>query len=70
MRDQINGVRDRQADMSVRFEKQSADLTGRFEKMDDRLRAVEKSGAVSGAITGGIVAVAIGMIKGVMGKSI
>lgn len=70
LRDQVNGMRDQQSGIATRFEKQTSELTGRFDKMDERLRAVEKSGAVAGAVTGGVVAVAIGLIKGVVGKSI
>ena len=40
----------------------------KLDKLDDRLRSVEKSGAVYGAITGGVMAVAVGLIKGALGK--
>lgn len=41
-------------------------LDGRLEKLDDRLRTVEKGAAVSGAVSGGVIAIAIGLIKGAL----
>lgn len=41
-------------------------LEGKFEKFDDRLRTVEKGAAVSGALTGGIMSVAVGLIMGAL----
>lgn len=37
-------------------------MDGRLEKLDDRLRTVEKGAAVSG----GVIAIAIGLIKGAL----
>lgn len=44
-----------------------ARLEGRLEKVDDRLRTVEKGAALSGAVSGGVIAIAVGLIKGALG---
>ena len=36
---------------------------GALEKIDDRLRGVERKGAINGAVSGGVIAVAISLIK-------
>lgn len=41
-------------------------MEGRIEKMDDRLRTVEKGAALSGAVSGGVIAIAVGLIKGAL----
>jgi hypothetical protein len=37
---------------------------GSLEKIDDRLRGVERKGAINGAVSGGVIAIAISLIKG------
>ena len=41
-------------------------IDNRLEKMDDRLRTVEKGAALSGAVSGGVIAIAVGLIKGAL----
>ncbi len=37
---------------------------GSLDKIDDRLRGVERKGALNGAVSGGVIAIAISLIKG------
>lgn len=43
------------------------EIKARLDGIDGRLRGVEKQAAVSGALSGGIVAVCIGLIKARLG---
>lgn len=37
-------------------------------RLDDRLRTVEKAGALTGAVSGAVMAVAVGFLQSVLGK--
>jgi hypothetical protein len=37
---------------------------GKLAKIDDRLRGVERNAAMNGAVSGGVIAIAISLIKG------
>ena len=41
-------------------------IEARMDKIDDRLRTVEKGAALSGAVSGGVIAIAVGLIKGAL----
>lgn len=41
--------------------------TQKLDAMDGRLRAVERKSALNGAVAGGVVAVAVGLIKSKIG---
>jgi hypothetical protein len=46
------------------IQKEQARQAGSLEKIDDRLRGVERKGAINGAVSGGVIAFAITLIKG------
>ena len=46
----------------------TADMIEAATRLDDRLRTVEKGAALTGAVTGGVMAVAVGLIQGMLGK--
>jgi hypothetical protein len=53
--------------ISATLEGMQTELTrqaGSMEKIDDRLRGVERKAAMNGAVSGGIIAIAISLIKG------